>query len=286
MTDQQRKILIGAGMAVAVVAVAVLAVLLTGGGDDDDVATGGSSSTVSSTTSSTQALEPVTSSTTSSTTTTPTTAPTTATTAPPQAQAPALSAQGAVLRQPRVGPPRTFDDAEGCQSLADRGPWEVECETVTAGDQQLAWMVARHPGTGAIRSYVFRRLVGNQWTVALAAADEEGVDLADVRVRVEDVSGDGRPDLVFGFRHQGTGQILEVDVVEAPGSVTLHRELDKGTAQVRPGELQDWAAQFGPDDANCCPSSFLHTVIRFQAGAWRAVGQQQVDPNSQPAGDL
>ena len=157
---------------------------------------------------------------------------------------------------------------------------------MTAGDTELAWLVGRHRGTGALRAYVFRRLVGNQWTVALSAADDDGVEFAGIVVRVEDVSGDGRPDIVFGIRHQGTGQILELDVVEAPGQVTLHRELDKGTAAVAPGQLEDWAAQFGPEDPNCCPSSFLHTVIRVEGGAWRAVAQEQVDPNSQPPGDF
>ncbi|MGH2685621.1 MAG: hypothetical protein ACRDJP_09165, partial [Actinomycetota bacterium] len=161
-----------------------------------------------------------------------------------------------------------------------------ECDRVTAKGVDLAWMVAEHQATGALRTYVFRRLVGQQWTVALSAEYPDRIEIAGAGVSTEDVSGDGQPDMIFGFRHQGTGQILELDVVEAPGQVVLHRELDKGTASVRPGQLDDWSAQFDADDPNCCPSSFLHSTIRFTDGAWRAVAQEQVDPDQQPPGDF
>jgi hypothetical protein len=285
VTEQQRKILIGVGGAVGLLALVLLLVALTGGGDgDDDVTTGPTSSTSSTTT--TQAVEPVS---TSSSTTTSSTTSTTAPPPPPSSEPPPpppLSADGAVLGRPAVSTPRTFRDADGCASLADRGPWEVECDVVSAAGTDLAWMVAEHRGTGALQARVFRRLAGNQWVVALAAEDQDRIEWAGVVVKAEDASGDGQPEIVFGFRHQGTGQILELDVVGAPGEVVLHRELDKGTAQVRPGQIDDWSAQFAPEDANCCPSSFLHSTIRFAEGAWRVVAQEQVDPNSQPPGDF
>ena len=288
MTKRQRMILIGAGGAASLLALVLLLVALTGGGDDDDAdvaSRGESSTTASSSTSSTQALDPVTSASTSSSTST-SAPPTTAPVPPPPPEQPPLSADGAVLQRPAVAPPRTYDDAEGCASLADRGPWQVECDLVTAKGVDLAWMVAEHRATGELRSYVFRRLVGQQWTVALSAEDADPIEIAGVVVRTEDASGDGQPEIVFGFRHQGTGQILELDVVEAPGKVVLHRELDKGSATVRAGQIDDWSAQFDADDANCCPSTFLHTVIRFTDGAWRLVEQQQIAPDQQPPGDF
>jgi len=289
VSKRERMILIGVGGAAGLLALVLLLVALTGGDDDDgDVASGGSSSTsASSSTSSTQAVDPVTSAPSSSSSSTSMTAPATTAPVPPPAPAPPpLSADGAVLQRPAVSPPRTYDDAEGCQSLADQGPWQVECDLVTAKGIDLAWMVAEHRATGELRAYVFRRLVGRQWTVALRAEDADPIEVAGIVVRTEDVSGDGQPEIVFGFRHQGTGQILEVDVVEAPGQVVLHRGLDKGTAAVRPGQIDDWAAQFDADDPNCCPSMFLHSTIRFIDGAWRVAEQQQVDPDQQPPGDF
>jgi hypothetical protein len=278
-------ILIGLGGAAGAVALVLLLVVLLGGDDGgDDVASGGSTSSTAASTTTTQPVDPVTTAPTSSSTTSTTVAPTTA---PPATAAPSppLSAQGAVLQLPGASPPRTFDEGVGCASLADRGPWSTECGTVTAGGVDLAWMVAEHDGTDELRAYLFRRLVGNQWTIALSAVDEAR-DFAGVVVRAADVSGDGQPEVVYGFRHQGTGQILELDVVEAPGRVVVHRELDKGTAVAAEGRLEDWTAQFGPDDPNCCPSSFLYSVIRFDGSAWRVVEKRQVAPDQQPPGDF
>jgi hypothetical protein len=111
--------------------------------------------------------------------------------------------------------------------------------------------------------------------VALAARDDQGTAFSSVGVRGEDVSGDGQPELVFGFHRRGADRALAVDVVDASPAVVVHRELTSGVARVAKGQLDTWAA---------AGDGFDHVVVRFSAGAWRASPPKRVARSDVPPG--
>jgi hypothetical protein len=162
----------------------------------------------------------------------------------------------------------------GAVLAAAAGRWSGPVDG-TAGD--LAWRVASTDVRVAVRD-------GDGWRTVLRANDA-GDRFAVVRARAVDLTGDGVAEVVFGFRDRGSASILEIDVVQAPGDVVFHQEADKGVAVTRRGELDLYAAQFGPDDPNCCPSSYRRSVVRFTGGAWRAASDR-VAPDAVPPGQL
>jgi hypothetical protein len=269
-------------VAVGALVFGVIVFALTRGGDDEQKVATGRTTTSTTAATSTTVVES-TSSTESTVVTTSTTAFLNTTTT---ALGPVVSGEGAVLAKPPVAETRT--SSSGCGSLNDPG-WSSNCGIVQARDADLAWILETKSVIGggtARRAYVFRRQSGSSWTLALAAKDDDGTTYADMRLRSADVSGDGSPDIVFGFRVQGTGQILMVDVVEGPGEVVVHRELSKGSVRVSSGQLDDWSANLGPDDPSCCPSSYTHGEVRKVSGAWRLVRQTSVPPDDVPPSQL
>lgn len=212
--------------------------------------------------------------------TVPTTAP-----APPPTAAPApvptagvvtagppvLGPQGALLAAPGTPAPRTIDKAKGCNSAVDPGWRVVQCGALRTKGMVLLWVVeARDKG---LRALVVREVTPGQWAVVLSAADDDGSAWSSVGVRAEDVSGDGQPDLAFGFHRRTADKVLAVDVVEAPGTVVLHQEVPGGVAQLAKGELALWRVL--PDRAE-------HLVVRFDGTAWRLVSTTPVEKASVP----
>jgi hypothetical protein len=284
VTPAQRRALLIAGGIVAVAAVVIAVLVLPGGDDDgDDVATVTSTSLETTTTvrPTTIPLQPV---------TTPPPGETTTTTgiATTAAPAPVVDGQGAVLARPATASTRTRPQGSGCASLGMTG-YSVRCGEVEDGSDTFAWLVERHNVTGGIRVSVLREAGEDRFTVVLEALDDGPAGPARfsaVGVRSQDLSADGTPEFVFGFRNQGSGAILDVDVVDAPGRVVVHRSLDKGRAEVSDGRLDVWAAEFGPNDASCCPSRYRHGLIRRTEGAWRLVSSTLEPPGAVPEGDF
>jgi hypothetical protein len=198
----------------------------------------------------------------------------TAATAAPLGSSPALTANGAVLTAPaNPGPARVIDKAKGCYSAADAG-WKVtDCGALKTKGIVLLWLVEAK-GNGR-RALVLREQTADQWTVVLSAADDAGTSFSAIGVHGDDVSGDGQPDLAFGFHRRTPDKALAVDVVEGPGAVTLHRELPGGSARTASGRLDTWAAK----DA----TTAQHDVVQFASGAWRVTATDTVDPKSVPA---
>ena len=169
--------------------------------------------------------------------------------------APPSVVAGSVM-QPTSGAPVTFD-ADACRG---------SCAAV---DDGVAWEIK---GASAL---VLRR-DGEAWRPILEAGDVGDQRFQSIKARQADLTGDGRAEVVFGFRARGSGGILQVDVVSSDGDVVLHRDLDKGEATVDGNALATWEARFLPEDPNCCPSGYVHTVIRFEGGHWREVKREDV----------
>jgi len=185
---------------------------------------------------------------------------------------PTVGSTGAILTRPQSSGTRAIDKAKGCNSANDAGWTVADCGALRAGDTVLVWVIETK-GEGR-RALILREQTAGAWAVVLSAADDRGVTFTAVGVRGEDVSGDGRPDLVFGFHRRGADKVLAVDVVEAPGAVTVHRELAQGSARPSKAQLDTWSA--------AGDGTFEHAVLRVAAGAWRLASSERVDARSVP----
>ncbi|MEA3076520.1 MAG: hypothetical protein QOF60_1428 [Actinomycetota bacterium] len=195
--------------------------------------------------------------------------PSTTTTVPP------LNGKGAVLGPPPAGTPtRAIDKAKGCNSAADSG-WRVkDCGALRTMGTVLVWVVEER-GSG-LRALVLKETAtgSNQWAVVQQAIDDAGSFFSAIGVRGEDVSGDGEPELAFGFHRRDQAKTLAVDLVHAANGVVVHRDLAQGSARLAKGELGTWSAN--PD------GSFDHASIRFVDGAWRVAATERVDRGAVP----
>ena len=186
---------------------------------------------------------------------------------------PALTGEGAVLAPPSPPPPtRPIDKTKGCNSAVDAGWRVVECGALRTSGTVLVWVVESR-GAG-LRALVLKEQAPGQWATALRAADDDGSRFSSIGVRGEDISGDGQPELVFGFHRKAADRMLSVDLVEASGAVTVHRDLPHGSVTVAKGEMTTWAAT-GDGRAQ-------RSVIRHAGGAWRIVASEPVDRATVP----
>lgn len=187
-----------------------------------------------------------------------------------------VGAGGAVLTRPSdSSTTRPVDKAKGCHSANDPG-WRIEeCGALRTAGTVLLWLVESRGG--GTRTLVLREQSAGQWVVALAARDDSGKSFSSIGVRGEDISGDGQPELVFGFHRRGGDRVLAVDVVDASPGVVVHRELPRGTARTAKGQLDTWSA---------AGDGFDHVVIRFSDGAWRASPPKRVMAGDVPPGTV
>ena len=193
--------------------------------------------------------------------------------ATPAPQGVAAGADGAVLTAVGAPPARAVDKARGCHSAADPGWSIVDCGALQSQGMVMIWLIESR-GAGR-RVLVLREQTGGLWVPALAALDDDGSRFESIAVKGEDVSGDGQPDLTFGFRRKAPGRMLDVDVVTAPGVVGLHRSLNGGSARLAKGQVDTWDLQ--PDGVTA-----LHSTFRF-SGSWRMASSSPVPAAAVPA---
>jgi hypothetical protein len=115
--------------------------------------------------------------------------------------------------------------------------------------------------------------VSDGWDVALTTRPELGEAgplFAAVTARAADITGDGADELLLGYRNEGTGQILDLDVVgtDNDGSprVLAHDDLYKGSVVFRGGRLVAYTPVYRQRDANCCPTWIARNVLRYDDG--------------------
>jgi hypothetical protein len=304
VTTAQRRTLTVIGGVVVLVAL-VLALTSTGGGDDDQrLAVEGRTEEAPSTTTSSTVLLGGTGASSDTTETTiplvplttgvpipdaveapPATDPPSATpVAPPAgsgggvtasgsssgADGTVVTADGATVARSPSGAVRTVDKAKGCNSAAGAG-WTLQsCGALRTSGTVLLWVVETKGK--ASRALVLKEQTDGKWAVVLSAADVDGTQFSKIGVRGEDVSGDGQPELAFGFhRKDGT---LSMDVVDATPAVVAHRNLTKGVVELAKGRITTWSAADGGYD---------QVEIRYRAGAYRAGAAQRVARSAVPA---
>jgi hypothetical protein len=288
VSPRSRAIVIGLGVTAVVLVVVLIAVALTSGGGHSKVAITSSTigaATTTAPTSTTVVLLPVIPST-APTSAVPTTT-TSSTVAPTTTLPPLVNGSGAVLAAPAATDQRA--ESGGCASLADPGWGGVRCGVAHGKPATLTWLTESRTGPGsemATRSYVFSPTTATNERVVLEAFDNGGTRFSGVQAKVDTVEGGGFEDIVFGFRNQGTAQILSVDLVQGRGEVTVHQDLYRGVARTAPGRLDAWSAVLAASDPNCCPSSYEHETISYSDGGWRVVVAETVAPNAVPPSQL
>ena len=193
-----------------------------------------------------------------------------------------LSADDAVLGPAAAPATKIVGPVQGCQVLLDAGTGD--CAFVTGEASGFAFTVepgpriddvlASRPWT--VRVYRPSPSVTDGWDLVLEAPATEGYTgalFAEVTARVTDVTGDDSPELLLGYRSEGTGQILDVDVVgmDAAGvpAVLAHDEVYKGSVLLRGQRLVTFRPVYRRADGNCCPTWIVRDVVRFDDGEFR-----------------
>jgi hypothetical protein len=219
---------------------------------------------------------------------------------------PAESSRDAVLRRPTEIVTQTLEPDQGCPRLLETG--DGDCAVVRMAGGTAIFTVERvlAPGESAdptneqpwhVTILTRSPTIKNGWQTALGTPTSEGApdqspSYLNVTVKVADVTGDGKPELVIGYRHAGTGGILEYDVVTYPKGgrmrVAAHRDLYKGVAAIRKHTIIDYTASYGPNDPNCCPKAIIKATVAWNHGAFRVIHRASLSPKASnvPPGDL
>jgi len=184
-----------------------------------------------------------------------------------------VTAAGATMTRSPSNAVRTVDKAQGCNSAGGDG-WKIdECGALRTNGTVLLWVVETKGK--ASRALVLKEQTAGRWLVVLSAADVDGSAFDTIGVRGQDVTGDGQPELVFGFHRKDAARTLSVDVVDASPAVILHRDLPRGSVRLAPAEITTWAAAGA--------GTFDQVAIRYVGGAWRAGAAQSVSRSAVPA---
>jgi hypothetical protein len=94
-------------------------------------------------------------------------------------------------------------------------------------------------------------------------------------VRGADLLGDRHHQLVFGFENEGTGEVLDLDVVGAGGTDLVGSQISvyKGAATLAAGRIVTYHPVYREDDPNCCPTGGAdRDTVRLEGGRWAVVG--------------
>src|SRR5262245_11905905 len=212
---------------------------------------------------------------------------------PSPGEAPAISSDGAVLQQgdrPVVAAPSNA----ACIALVTAGTLG-DCGEVSVAGERVVWVVesATTPTGATAFSVSVLTYVPDEggWVRWLEASDPAGERWADVNVLASDLTSDGVPELLVGFRGLGEAEILEYDIVgydeNAVPEVLAHPErARKGSVIVSAGTVQEYSAQYPNDEPLCCPPSYLRRTIAFQDGFFRVVGSETVVTTAVPPSQL
>lgn len=190
-----------------------------------------------------------------------------------------LDADDAVLTTPIAARTVTLSPVQGCRALLATG--EGDCTTVRTANGDLVVTVEPGPRIDdvlvsrpwTVNVYRPSATVLDGWDLALATRPEMGEAgplYAGVTARAADVTDDGHDELVIGYRNEGTGSILDLDIVMTDDAgapyVVAHDELYKGSVVFRDGHLVAFTPVYERHDGNCCPTWVARDVLRSRDG--------------------
>lgn len=212
----------------------------------------------------------------------PVAAPTPTPTAVPSAAVPGsvgpvVSNAGHELNPPTGSPADRLGSGGPCENTWQTPGWTIspgDCGIFSVRNQDQVGSVAfviEHQGSGAGTKRHVYLMTGEPWHVRLAAVDDSGTKYDGVSVKLAHIAGDAYPEVVVGFRINGTGHFLTYDIVQmaADGGLTVaaSRNLDHGSANIDGNQVVDYA----PYPNASTPEYFIRSVIRFSGGAFRIV---------------
>jgi hypothetical protein len=223
---------------------------------------------------------------------------TTAASAPPTTVAPAAGLQvgdrvtpkGTRLEAPSSPDTRQIDPEQACRTFVETPGGQ--CDIVMMAGGNALWTLDALSGTGAgeqvwhvrirVRS---KSMPDGGWDVALALPEKPNPLFANVSVKAADVTGDGRPEVLVGYRSGGTGQFEAYDVVTYDQGkqleVAAHRpRLHRGSVALEGTTIVDYSAD--EQSPECCPTTARRTAMAFNGGEFRVTEVGDVPIDQQP----
>jgi hypothetical protein len=200
-----------------------------------------------------------------------------------------ITAEGTELTKPSNADTRQIDAEQACRTFLET-PGGA-CEIVMMAGGNALWTVEAVEATGTgeqtwrvrirVRS---KTMPDGGWDIAFALSDN--AKFASVAVKAADVTGDGRPELLVGYRSGGTGQFEAYDVVTYEQreqlEVAAHRQgLHKGSVALEGTTIVDYSAD--EESPECCPMKARRTAIAFGSGEFRVAEVADVPIDQQPA---
>jgi hypothetical protein len=201
-----------------------------------------------------------------------------------------VTSKGTQLQAPSNPDTRQIDAEQGCRTYVETP--DGQCEIVMMAGGNALWTVDALAGSGTgeqvwhvrirVRS---KSMPDGGWDVALGLPRSPD-PFANVAVRAADVTGDGRPELLVGYRSGGTGQFESYDVVTYEQGKQLevgaHRQsLHKGSVALDGTTIVDYSAD--EESPECCPTTARRTAIAFDDGEFRVTEATDVPIDQQPA---
>lgn len=201
-----------------------------------------------------------------------------------------VTAKGTHLTAPAEPDTRQIDAEQACRTFLETPAGR--CDIVMMAGGNALWTLDARPGSSTDEQ-VWRLRIRTRsktmpdggWDVVLALPDSPEASFANVAVKAADVTGDGRPELLVGYRSAGTGQFEAYDVVTyeqgKPLEVAAHRQqLHKGSVALDGTTIVDYSAD--ESSPECCPTTAHRTAIAFSGGEFRVTEVGDVPIDQQP----
>lgn len=135
-------------------------------------------------------------------------------------------------------------------------------------------------------------LSGGNWVQRYWAEEAMPGIWSSVTVMVGDFHFDDGAEVWVGYRYDGSGGYLDIDVLDArpDGSFFLGglQGLDHGQVRLHPGGASVVTAVYADSEPNCCPGHFLVREVTFASGQWQINGGTTYAADAVPpvAGDF
>lgn len=201
-----------------------------------------------------------------------------------------VTSNGTQLAAPSSPDTRQIDPEMACRTFLESPAGQ--CDIVMMAGGNALWTLDALPGNGTgeqawhlrIRTRS-KTMPDGGWDVALALPQSPEPSFASVAVKAADVTGDGRPELLVGYRSGGTGQFEAYDVVTYEQGkaleVAAHRQqLHKGSVALDGTTIVDYSAD--ESSPECCPTTARRTAIAFSGGEFRVTEVGDVPIDQQP----
>jgi hypothetical protein len=201
-----------------------------------------------------------------------------------------VTPKGTQLEAPSSPDTRQIDPEQACRTFVETPGGQ--CDIVMMAGGNALWTIDPLPGADNGEQVWHVRIRARSksmpdggWDVALALPERPDALFANVSVKSADVTGDGRPELLVGYRSVGTGQFEAYDVVTYEQGkqlkVAAHRpRLHKGSVALEGTTIVDYSAD--EQSPECCPTTTRRTAIAYNGGAFRVTEVGDVPIDRQP----